>query len=73
MSPVALPVDTSGMSMLTERAHELGELHAIELHHTRRQLGWLAHHRTTVGLSPAERTDYCRLAAREQELLRLAG
>ena len=60
------------MSMLAEKAQELGE-HYAELHHTRRQLGWLAHLRTTAGLSPAEQSEYCELVTREEELLRFAG
>ena len=60
------------MSMLAEKAQELGE-HYAELHHTRRQLGWLAHLRTTAGLSPAEQSEYCELVTREEELLRRAG
>jgi hypothetical protein len=57
------------MSMLAEQARELGELYHAELHHTRRQLGWLAHLRTTAGLSPAEQSEYCELVTREEELL----
>ena len=61
------------MSTLTETTLELAELHSTELHHTRRQLGWLTHHRTTVGLSPAEQNRYGELVTREVELLRIVG
>jgi hypothetical protein len=63
----------SRMSMLAERAPEVGERYFIELHHTRRQLGWLAQLRTTVGLVATEQNEYCRLVAREEDLLRLVG
>ena len=59
------------MSMLAERAPEVGERYFIELHHTRRQLGWLAHLRTTVGLVATEQNEYRRLVVREAELLGL--
>ena len=61
------------MSMLAEKVQEPEELHYTELHHTRRQLGWLAHLRTTAGLSPAEQSEYSELVTREEELLRRAG
>ena len=61
------------MSMLAQEARELGEGYFAELHHTRRQLGWLAHLRTTAGLSPAEQSQYSELVVREEELLRLTG
>jgi hypothetical protein len=61
------------MSMLAERAPAVGERYFIELHHTRRQLGWLAHLRTTVGLVATEQNEYRRLVVREAELLGLVA
>jgi len=47
--------------------------HKARIAMTRRQLGWLAHLRTTVGLVATEQNEYRRLVVREAELLGLVA
>jgi hypothetical protein len=54
------------MSTLTVEPREV-----VELQFVRRQLGWLAWQRSTVGFSIAEEGEYGRLITREEELLGL--